>query len=189
MELNFDEPTTVAHVQTLALAFRSPGALQVLEVLRPHPTTAWRAGMLPLLANALASDATPALQTLDLKCGPSQDADLEALAAMLETRAQRLACRGLDVLKTGTDWVGKEVSEASRCRLMRALLHTVTELENFTWDAAYAACFLAAQPPRLTKCAVLLHTFAPSVGVWESMPALEHLVYGLRRLLDCVWRS
>ncbi len=177
VELNLLEPATATHVRTLVSALEVPGALQAVEKLRLHPTTGWYAGMLPLLTRALASDAAPALRILDLKCAPSRDEDLEALAAMLEARAQRPACRSLDML--AAEWLmALRRPEAFRCRLLRAQLQTVRKLEQFTWDPAYDACFVAAQPPRLEELDIGLDdaTPAPSLRMWESMPVLEALL-------------
>ena len=69
----------------------------------------------------------------------SRDEDLEALATMLEARAQLPACRGLDPIKPD-GLVDEERSEAFRCRLLRALLPSMTEFGTFQcalkWHAA-----------------------------------------------------
>ena len=179
--MNFDGLTTAALVQSMAGALRMGGPLPALEVLRLSPATRWQPGMLPVLAGALASGACPSLRVLNVKSGSTfnhhKHEDLEALAAMLEERAQRPACRGLEHLKAdGLTLLDDEPSLAVRTRLMRALLPTVRELDHFRWEAAYEECFLAARPPHLERVAVEGAQSFP-VDVWEAMPVLRDLSY------------
>lgn len=177
--------TTLPVVQNLAAALRVPEALQALELLDLRPDTwhHWIGGGVPLFADVLASGAAPALRVLGL--GHSlestfQDEDLEAITTMLETRAQLPACRGLERIQT-PDLLNNMCigSEAARCQLLCALLLTVTELNLGTMSPAYAACFVAMQPPRLRKLwTINEHEYSIPVPmeVWEAMPELVEVL-------------
>ena len=170
----------------LAAAMQVPGALQALECLRLE-RHAIQPEVLPLLAGALAGGAAPNLRLLDLGGGALIDEDAEALAAMLEARAQRPACRRLEMLKA-EGLLDEEIEEAPRCRVVRALLPTILELEHLVYDTVYDACFVAAataQPCPLTK----LRTYStglPSAEALAALPALEHLAYNSSKEDDFV---
>ena len=191
--------TTMAQVRALADAMQVPGALQALQSLRfltttPWPddglitivatrdddspflqTISWSRGMVPLLAGALASDAAPALRILALDSGSFQDEDLEALAAMLESRAARPACRGLDRIEASR-LLCQSLAVGARCRVLQALLLTVTSLDEFRYDDAYDACFVESPPPRLMSL-VVGGVAVPPAAVLRALPALEDLRY------------
>ncbi len=166
------------------------GALQGLEQLAIYSASEWEKGMLPRLADALASEIAPLIWVLDFGPGGRvEDEDLEALAAMLETRAQLPACRGLEQVQLFEDWMDnfdELFSDAARCRLMRAMLLTVTELDEFGWAPEYEACFVEAPPPRLKTFQVSVGGDAtPSVAVWEAMPEIvEVSVSGMEEETD-----
>lgn len=73
-----------------------------------------------LFAGALASGAAPSLRNLilELEYAELEDDAIEALATMFEARAQRPACRRLEVLKC-------DGRVAGNSQLMRALLPRV----------------------------------------------------------------
>ncbi len=170
---------TLAYVRSLATAMVVPGALQSLEELCFVCYGAWQSGQISLLAGAMASGAAPLLRTLQVECvfGYFKDEDVEALAAMLEARAQLSTCRGLEQLHT-FGVLDEARSLAMRCRLLRAFLPSATGLDRLEWDAAYEDCFVTVQPSRVTKM-VEEETNTPisEVEVWESLPALEELTY------------
>lgn len=67
----------------------------------------------------------------------------------------------------------------TRCRMMRAVVTTITEL-NISWKADYEACFLEVKPPHLKGANLdFHHEGALSVHGWEAIPKLENLnLYG-----------
>ncbi len=107
--------------------------------------------------------------------------DLAVLAAMLETRSQRSGCRELDISRAGTLLNGRPENLAARCRLLRALLPSTTELDKLEREAAYEACFVATQPLPMKKIHVVgggvQGVSMPSLEWWESMAQLEGLAY------------
>ncbi len=161
---------TFAQLQGLAQILRAR-ALPALESLTFSPAH-WGPGMVPLLTGALASGACPSLRTLDI--GDHKFQELVALATMLEARAALPACRDLEMLLAERFW-GWGNSEAACCRLLRAMLPWVTELNlMFEWNAAYGAEFVALRPPRL-KAFSVYNDETPPVEVYEAIPALESL--------------
>lgn len=177
-----DSSTTLEHIRTLAGVLRVPGALEALKVLRLS-AEAWEDGMLPELARALGSGAAPSLRLLDVGSGLSSHANAEALAAMLEARARLPACCGLGELKA-SNFMDTTIPEATRTRLLRALLPSVTELGTLWWMPEYEASFVEVGAPCLKKATMRAHgedAEFPSAQVWEAMPELEGLmlqVYG-----------
>lgn len=188
-----DPKEALAPVELLAGAMQVPGALQALEILRLAPAALSRKelwqikseevshpGMLPCLAEALASGASPGLRILDLKGFRSfQDKDLVALTTMLMTRARLHVplCRGLEqILSDKLLSDDRSTSTSARARLLRALLPSVTELTLHTWNSSYETCFVTGQPaaPRLKEFTM---TEPGSLKMWESMPELEGLSY------------
>ncbi len=107
-----------------------------------------------------------------------EEEEVESLIAMLEARAQRPACRGLEKLEAA-NLTGSGIPEAPRTRLLRTLLPSVKELDDFEWDNACETSFVEIPPPRLKKLSVC-GTLIPSVAALEAMPALEKMWYGER---------
>ncbi len=164
-------------VQEMAGAFAQPGVLPTLEILCLRPLAPWRQGMLPLLAGAFGSGAAPHLRILDLWHAPQGTSDVEALAAMLEGRAALLPpCGGLERLMAPSLLDPRRRPEALRCRLLRALLPSVTDLgEMLTWCGAYEFIFaeVVAHRLRTVKMRGARGARVPSQRTWEAMPALE----------------
>ena len=114
-------------MRSLASAMQTPGALEALEVL--HLSSANSPPVtIRLLAKALTCGAAPSLRHLNLGYTKVTTAGVEALAAMVEARAQRPACRGLEAFP-GIGRIFDGCSETASCGLLRALLPTLRELK------------------------------------------------------------
>lgn len=141
-------------------------------------------GAIKLLAEALISGAAPSLRHLGLDFCDFEDEDVEALATMLEARAQNPDCRASEkvdryVFIGGSD----ELSD----RVMRALLPSLTELKLEYWNDTYdrnESRFTSVRPPQLKRLEIQFDdnqegriAVPPSVAMLESMPALDSLSY------------
>ena len=165
-----------SHVAMLVEALEVLTKLEVLHV-SPSPTDGWWVDSLPLLARALDSETVPALRVLGLGFGPNNDEEVEALAAMLEGRALLEKCRPLERLLAA--WLlDPKTLEGARCRLLRALLQSVSELEDeLLWQPAYDACFVEVRALYLKALTLRGDAPLPSRQAWEAMPALEKVAF------------
>ena len=159
----------------MATAMQLHGTLDALEVLRFHTTTAhWPRGAIQHLAGALASGAAPTLRHLDLheiSATNMTHEDMEALVAMVETRATLSACRPLEILEPCFKL--SRLPRDTRRRLVRALLPSVTEMA-FPWDNAYNEDVRIHGAPHL-KTFDVTNAQTLSAQVLEAMPLLEDL--------------
>lgn len=165
-------PITIPEVQALTDALQTTGALPCLEHLYISLPGGWLPGIVALFAGALASGAAPSLRSLDI-CAHRKEEDMEALATMLEARAQLPACRGFEKFIKGLIWASTE----TRCRMLRVLLPSMTELYTRKWEDSDAPGFQETRPP-LLRWSVYVDEAVPSVAVWEAVPVLEELTYG-----------
>jgi hypothetical protein len=164
------------HAHDLANAMQLHGTLDAFEVLRLHTTTTahWPRGTIQQPAGALVSGAAPALRHRalhEISAANMTDEDMEALVAMVETRATLPACRPLEILEPCSN-LGR-LPMATRRRLVRALLPSVTEMA-FPWDKAYEQDVRTHGAPHVTTCDVT-HAQKLSEQVLEAMPLLEDL--------------
>lgn len=173
------EEENLVDIDVIAHAMSVQGALQALE--RLSLAFLWQPGQggvrsLPTITGALGLEGVaPVLRELELDYWPLDNEDMEALAAMIENRARQPDCKRLEILDAG-DWL-EEGSEATRLRLLRALLPSLTRLQEPIWHPAYEACVLEMKPVHLTHFGVRVHDDAPpSVEVLEAMPALVEVV-------------
>ena len=134
-------------------------------------------GVSPPLARALASGAAPALRSFNVSMGNVEE-DLEALAAMLEERAQRPACCRLEKISAGgcvPIALPRQLAVeccVPRCRPSGSSMDSGGILR---WEP----CFIAARAPELKKC---MSCPCPSVSVLEAMPELEELMAASERM-------
>lgn len=93
---------TAVHLQSLKGALQAPGALQALEELRVGGCGDGirDSGMVGMIAQVLTSDVAPSLRILEFhtQIHDIDNYELKAVAAMLEARAKRPACRKLERL-------------------------------------------------------------------------------------------
>ena len=187
MVLVFEEDEKFAsalnHLQSLRTAMQVPGALQILGVLSIYLDERICFPTIELFAVALASGAAPSLRelVLELEYAEFEDEAIEALATMFEARAQRPACRGLEVFKCDGRVVGNS-------QLMRALLPFVTKVDLYFWDGDmddfHQDHFVSNGASQLKELNIAFLDeegeniiVAPSVAMLESMPALESLAF------------
>lgn len=181
--------TVLAAFAAFAGVLHAPGTLQDLECLCIKDSyNAYLPDTLSLIVGALTSGALPALRVLDLDFQRKKwdHGILDALAAMLEARAAHGACQRLEQFEIRAYEIdGNDLSNDDlliRCRLLRALLQSVTKLpDRFRWNPAYEACFVAVRPPRLKRFCIDDGTSTPSVEVLEAMSEMEELVYRGRK--------
>ncbi len=130
--------------------------------------------MFQVIAGALASGAAPSLRTLALGNAAPYDDEMESLTAMLEARVQHPGCCGLEAIKIDDLLVDHEYPAGLRRRFLRAMLRSVTEMNNVEWDDDCEAAFLEVRPPSL-KTLVLAGGESPSRESFEAMLQLEEL--------------
>jgi len=134
-------------------------------------------GVLCELASALIGGASPQLQELSLTT-EFDDSELEFLADLLEARARTPGCKRLERFEGYEGWLD-EAPLPARIRILRALLPSVKDLEQFEWRHGFEACFREVQAPCLTTFAVWLgydeDRAVFSCSVLEAAPALTKL--------------
>lgn len=125
---------------------------------------------------ALASDTAPRLEKIHFNGVRLNDADLDAIAAMLEARARIVGCKRIECLKYSQGDFDR-ASLATRIRLLRALLPSVKELPFLNWENAIESCFLELKAPYVhsfTTCLANEEAVFPE-NVLEAVPAIETL--------------
>jgi len=144
-------------------------------------------GVLCELASAIIGGASPQLQELSLTT-EFDDSELEFLADLLEASVRTPGCKRLERFEGYEGWLDK-ASLPARIRILRALLPSVKDLEQFEWRHGFKACFREVQAPCLTTFAVWLGYDEElqifSCNVLEAAPALVNLVMRIVRPRHC----